>query len=1090
MSFLFRFLVLCVLLELLGHVWGDIHFNRTEHRQLAQKKKGKQGTQFDKLPFPEGSCPPGMQPDGSGASTVAGVGCVGLQTQEVFAAMNWLAFPAGAGSDGKANAAQQRNHATCARSIQVQGFTVCEDKLLYDTSFTPVATSIERQGLGEGFPDYVANTLDSPACTVWSIVATQFCDDFGSLEFEKEMATRGCVVELFQYIMYLDGKHCNPKAQPDIVATSSFWNDPMYGGRLHVHRIIVWEKRCYACVYKKVLDLLSSMAARQLQQGGAQKKGLKPVLVDVLKIQSRFNHAGTATSKSDNSHLSGHDLYADIYDGIQYVILSDLFLYTPSFLQDHVGQLLITFPFTASSLTDGLGREAENGYNMWAVARMLQRGAFTPLASSVKSLYGNGGDGEVRPGEKPHALSPVLFLDQLSSVGIDANKHHFFSHTFMNLYEKGGEGESEVVGKGARPTTLARQQNELPEFTLPAYCVVPEWGEGGKSSGRTAKVELQQFIATTGRSRCHPERLWLKCDISRTYDPLLPCPVQLYDALAFDYAVSQGWCNFLSKDSGVEPLRTVSHVLYSDLNGPAIAHLNTSRIGIPARNLEHNKAPNLRLVFFFTVYADEAFVVRLLARLYSPHHFYLLHIDPKGSTPEFERNLRALIADKVYGAGAHRGETSTRSQRRRQGQLDLIGNVALANDVPIVYGASTASILLSRAMAWCIRSDKQIADAIESTLRVRLGQPKRNPRDKPSWDYFVPLTGSDYPLVSLQTMIDILSASYSTEMVEDDSASIAEEQKTGVSSWLAFASEKPKAKLVEAGYQPFLMAWDRGSSEHIKALQVKYPEKFQQDEEVRLSLEITWTERGDKGAIGSNLMETRAFSYGPPLHCNGAHTYYRLDQRNARNDSQWLFPRAGNLRERSRVVTKLAKNYIPETVWPLHLDPKRKSRNFNVLRATSYSNVDAQHRAWRKSDPGTSAAYDRRSVDYIIDSEEGRKYYHFFKHMLLGSEEHYYITMLYNWDRTRKFVTSLSSQAVWNTWKFGSWEAGMGGFKTHTHFLTLANMPLLKGLSKRGVFFGRKLSQKKTPEVIDALDEFIDDPAGLQGRYWPGYFPV
>jgi len=144
---------------------------------------------------------------------------------------------------------------------------------------------------------------------------------------------------------------------------------------------------------------------------------------------------------------------------------------------------------------------------------------------------------------------------------------------------------------------------------------------------------------------------------------------------------------------------------------------------------------------------------------------------------------------------------------------------------------------------------------------------------------------------------------------------------------------------------------DQGQIQHIKALQTKYPERYQQDEDVRLSLEITWAERGDKGAIGSNLMETRAYSYGPPLHCNGAHTYYRLDQRNIRNDSQWLFPRAGNLRERSRVVTKLAKNYVLEEVLPPHLDANRKSRNFNAVRATSYSNLDAQHRAWRKSDP-------------------------------------------------------------------------------------------------------------------------------------------
>lgn len=52
---------------------------------------------------------------------------------------------------------------------------------------------------------------------------------------------------------------------------------------------------------------------------------------------------------------------------------------------------------------------------------------------------------------------------------------------------------------------------------------------------------------------------------------------------------------------------------------------------------------------------------------------------------------------------------------------------------------------------------------------------------------------------------------------------------------------------------------------------------------------------------------------------------------------------------------------------------------------------DGQWRVWKKSDPATTGAYDKASVDYIVNSVEGRKYWHFFKHMLLGSEEHYYI---------------------------------------------------------------------------------------------------
>ena len=37
-----------------------------------------------------------------------------------------------------------------------------------------------------------------------------------------------------------------------------------------------------------------------------------------------------------------------------------------------------------------------------------------------------------------------------------------------------------------------------------------------------------------------------------------------------------------------------------------------------------------------------------------------------------------------------------------------------------------------------------------------------------------------------------------------------------------------------------------------------------------------------------------------------------------------------------------------------------------------------------KSDPATTGAYDRASVEYIVSSIEGKKYWHFFKHMLLG----------------------------------------------------------------------------------------------------------
>jgi dihydroxyacetone kinase DhaKLM complex PTS-EIIA-like component DhaM len=88
-------------------------------------------------------------------------------------------------------------------------------------------------------------------------------------------------------------------------------------------------------------------------------------------------------------------------------------------------------------------------------------------------------------------------------------------------------------------------------------------------------------------------------------------------------------------------------------------------------------------------------------RLYSEDHYYLIHVDPGGSTLEFEKDMHKL-AD---------------SMPRR--------NVFIVRDVPIVYGAATATIVLVKAMAWYLRHAS-------------------------SWDYFVPVTGADYPLVPLK----------------------------------------------------------------------------------------------------------------------------------------------------------------------------------------------------------------------------------------------------------------------------------------------------------------------------------------------------
>lgn len=110
--------------------------------------------------------------------------------------------------------------------------------------------------------------------------------------------------------------------------------------------------------------------------------------------------------------------------------------------------------------------------------------------------------------------------------------------------------------------------------------------------------------------------------------------------------------------------------------------------------------------------------------------------------------------------------------------------------------------------------------------------------------------------------------------------------------------------------------------------------------------------------------------------------------------------------------------------------------------------------------------------------------------MLLGSEEHYYVSLLYNWKRTKSFVQTLSAQTVWNTWELGLWEQATG-FQTHTHFLSPGEWTRLQGFAKRGMFFARKFSTKKTPEILDMIDAFIHNNASTDaGLFWPGFLDV
>jgi hypothetical protein len=48
---------------------------------------------------------------------------------------------------------------------------------------------------------------------------------------------------------------------------------------------------------------------------------------------------------------------------------------------------------------------------------------------------------------------------------------------------------------------------------------------------------------------------------------------------------------------------------------------------------------------------------------------------------------------------------------------------------------------------------------------------------------------------------------------------------------------------------------------------------------------------------------------------------------------------------------------------------------------------------------------------------------------------------------------------------------------------------ILKGFSKRGMFFARKFSTKKTPELLDRIDSYmIFNQSSEAGLFWPGMY--
>lgn len=248
---------------------------------------------------------------GPSTKAAANGSCIPLSNYDVYRAINWLAKPP---------------QSTCSKITTIQDISVCEDNLPKN-------------------------------CVIWSELSSNWCDHYGSLEFEKYWSQRGCSVTLFHYVRTFKANVCS-------TPEGKLADHP----NINIIRGSMWEGQCYNCFYK--------LAKSHLQ--GVSR-------IDVLKIQIREG-------------------VNEDFDGIQYSVMSDLFLHLPS-ITALSNQVVMTVSLNTRTLSDNVGRESSHAWNMWATQRLLKD--FTSFSS--------------KPEAGPRSLQPLQFSHLLSQAKLDAS---------------------------------------------------------------------------------------------------------------------------------------------------------------------------------------------------------------------------------------------------------------------------------------------------------------------------------------------------------------------------------------------------------------------------------------------------------------------------------------------------------------------------------------------------------------------------------------------------------------------------------------------------------------------------------------------
>lgn len=222
--------------------------------------------------------------------------------------------------------------------------------------------------------------------------------------------------------------------------------------------------------------------------------------------------------------------------------------------------------------------------------------------------------------------------------------------------------------------TIAKGQN------LPVYCTLPQNSEAKKDLHEWVVHSMSQHCMVMMGTQASP------CKQFHSVDPLTPCMEEVVRNIAEEYAWHRGWCRV---QTGITDVPT-----FPDSEGQAEQLQQYSREQLAAGE---NSSTGIRLMFMITAYTDAAQVMRLLSKIYSKHHRYVVVVDK--SHDVFAADITQRV--KILGT-----------------------NVVVVTPYAVVYLASSATRILAQGMAWMLKEFKD-------------------------WDYLISLTGTDYPLMSI-----------------------------------------------------------------------------------------------------------------------------------------------------------------------------------------------------------------------------------------------------------------------------------------------------------------------------------------------------